>query len=192
VPGCDHAGISTQSVVEKMLWKQQRKTRLELGREEFTKLVWNWKGEYHQRINNAQRLMGGSMDWTREAFTMDENLSAATLETFCRLHDEGYIYRSSRLVNWCTHLRTALSGLEVENKEIPGRTMLDVPGYDRKVEFGVLTFFKYPIDGTDLTIEVATTRPETMLGDSGIAVSPGDTRYTHLVGKFARHPFTNR
>ncbi|KAL2131996.1 hypothetical protein VTI74DRAFT_4328 [Chaetomium olivicolor] len=192
VPGCDHAGISTQSVVEKMLWKKQKKTRLELGREEFTKLVWEWKGEYHQRINNAQRLMGGSMDWTREAFTMDENLSAATMETFCRLHDEGYIYRSSRLVNWCTHLRTALSSLEVENKEISGRTMLDVPGYDRKVEFGVLTYFKYPIDGTDLTIEVATTRPETMLGDSGIAVSPGDTRYTHLVGKFARHPFTDR
>ncbi|KAK4102743.1 hypothetical protein N658DRAFT_514888 [Parathielavia hyrcaniae] len=192
VPGCDHAGISTQSVVEKMLWKKQKKTRLELGREDFTKLVWEWKGEYHQRINNAQRLMGGSMDWSREAFTMDENLSAATLETFCRLHDEGYIYRSSRLVNWCTHLRTALSSLEVENKEISGRTMLDVPGYDRKVEFGVLTHFKYPIDGTDLTIEVATTRPETMLGDSGIAVSPGDTRYTHLVGKFARHPFTDR
>jgi len=192
LPGCDHAGISTQSVVEKMLWKQQKKTRIELGREEFTKLVWEWKGEYHQRINNAQRLMGGSMDWTREAFTMDENLSAATMETFCRLHDEGYIYRSSRLVNWCTHLRTALSSLEVENKDIAGRTMLDVPGYDRKVEFGVLTFFKYPIDGTDLTIEVATTRPETMLGDSGIAVSPGDTRYTHLLGKFARHPFTNR
>jgi len=175
-----------------MLWKQQRKTRIELGREEFTKLVWEWKGEYHQRINNAQRLMGGSMDWSREAFTMDENLSAATMETFCRLHDEGYIYRSSRLVNWCTHLRTALSSLEVENKDISGRTMLDVPGYDRKVEFGVLTYFKYPIDGTDQTIEVATTRPETMLGDSGIAVSPGDARYTHLVGKFARHPFTDR
>ncbi|AEO65019.1 uncharacterized protein THITE_2111516 [Thermothielavioides terrestris NRRL 8126] len=192
VPGCDHAGISTQSVVEKMLWKKQRKTRLELGREEFTKLVWEWKGEYHERINNAQRLMGGSMDWSREAFTMDENLSAATMETFCRLHDEGYIYRSNRLVNWCTHLRTALSSLEVENKEISGRTMLEVPGYDRKIEFGVLTYFKYPIDGTDLTIEVATTRPETMLGDSGIAVSPGDPRYAHLVGKFARHPFTDR
>ncbi|KAJ4298469.1 Valine--tRNA ligase, mitochondrial [Collariella sp. IMI 366227] len=192
VPGCDHAGISTQSVVEKMLWKKEKKTRIELGRDEFTKLVWEWKGEYHERINNAQRLMGGSMDWTREAFTMDKNLSAATMETFCRLHDEGYIYRSSRLVNWCTHLRTALSSLEVENKEITGRTMLDVPGYDRKVEFGVLTYFKYPIDGTDLTIEVATTRPETMLGDSGIAVSPGDERYTHLVGKFARHPFTDR
>ncbi|KAK5654450.1 hypothetical protein OQA88_7361 [Cercophora sp. LCS_1] len=192
LPGCDHAGISTQSVVEKMLWKKEKKTRLDLGRETFTKLVWDWKTEYHQRINNAQRLMGGSMDWSREAFTMDENLSAATMETFCRLHDEGLIYRSDRLVNWCTQLNTALSNLEVENKEITGRTLLDVPGYDKKVEFGVLTYFKYPIEGSEETLEVATTRPETMLGDSGIAVNPEDTRYTHLVGKFARHPFTNR
>ncbi|KAK1782807.1 tRNA synthetases class I-domain-containing protein [Copromyces sp. CBS 386.78] len=192
VPGCDHAGISTQSVVEKMLWKKEKKIRQELGREKFTDLVWEWKGEYHRRINNAQKLMGGSMDWEREAFTMDKNLTAATMETFCRLHDEGLIYRSNRLVNWCTHLNTALSGLEVENKEITGRTLLDVPGYDKKVEFGVLTHFKYQIDGSEETIEVATTRPETMLGDTGIAVNPEDPRYTHLVGKFARHPFVDR
>ncbi|OXV05687.1 hypothetical protein Egran_06547 [Elaphomyces granulatus] len=192
LPGCDHAGISTQSVVEKALWKKEKKTRLDLGREQFTRLVWDWKDEYHQRINNAQRLMGGSMDWSREAFTMDEKLTAATMEAFCRLYDEGYIYRSSRLVNWCTHLNTALSTLEVENKDISGRTLLSVPGYEKKVEFGVLTFFKYPIDGTTETIEVATTRPETMLGDSGIAVHPNDSRYAHLVGKFARHPFTDR
>ncbi|KAK0703065.1 tRNA synthetases class I-domain-containing protein [Lasiosphaeria miniovina] len=192
VPGCDHAGISTQSVVEKMLWKKEKKTRIDLGREDFTKLVWEWKDDYHKRINNAQRLMGGSMDWTREAFTMDENFTAATKENFCRLYEEGLIYRSDRLVNWCTHLNTALSGLEVDNKNINGRTMLDVPGYDKKVEFGVLTYFKYPIEGEDQTIEVATTRPETMLGDSGIAVNPEDPRYTHLVGKFARHPFTDR
>jgi len=175
-----------------MLWKKEKKTRLDLGRESFTKLVWDWKGEYHQKINNAQRLMGGSMDWSREAFTMDENLTAATMETFCRLHDEGLIYRSDRLVNWCTKLNTALSNLEVENKEITGRTLLEVPGYEKKVEFGVLTYFKYPIEGSEETLEVATTRPETMLGDSGIAVNPEDTRYKHLVGKFARHPFTNR
>jgi len=192
LPGCDHAGISTQSVVEKMLWRKEHKTRLDLGREEFTKLVWNWKGEYHEKINNAQRLMGGSMDWSREAFTMDPNLTAATMETFCRLHEDGLIYRSDRLVNWCTKLNTALSNLEVENKEISGRTLLEVPGYDKKVEFGVLTYFKYPIDGSEEFLEVATTRPETMLGDSGIAVNPEDTRYQHLVGKFARHPFTNR
>ena len=123
---------------------------------------------------------------------MDEKLTAATMEAFCRLYDEGYIYRSSRLVNWCTHLNTALSTLEVENKDISGRTLLSVPGYEKKVEFGVLTFFKYPIDGTTETIEVATTRPETMLGDSGIAVHPNDLRYAHLAGKFARHPFTDR
>ncbi|KAI1129444.1 tRNA synthetases class I-domain-containing protein [Nemania abortiva] len=192
VPGCDHAGISTQSVVEKMLWRKESKTRIELGREAFTKLVWDWKDEYHQRINNAQRLMGGSMDWSREAFTMDENCTRATMESFCRLHDEGLIYRSDRLVNWCTNLQTALSSLEVENKEIPGRTLLDVPGYDRKVAFGEMTYFKYPIEGTDLFVEVATTRPETMLGDTGIAVHPDDKRHAHLVGKYARHPFTDR
>jgi len=120
---------------------------------------------------------------------MDENLSAAVAETFVRLHEEGYIYRSNRLVNWCVEMNTALSNLEVDNKELDGRTLLDVPGYDRKVEFGVIVHFKYEIDGSDETIEVATTRPETMLGDSGIAVHPDDARYSHLVGKNAKHPF---
>lgn len=175
-----------------MLWRKEQKTRHDLGREKFTRLVWDWKDEYHKSINNAQRLMAGSMDWSREAFTMDEKLTTATMETFCRLYDEGYIYRSNRLVNWCTSLNTALSTLEVENKEIAGRTLLSVPGYDKKVEFGVLTFFKYPINETTETVEVATTRPETMLGDSGIAVHPDDSRYKHLVGKSARHPFTDR
>ena len=172
-----------------MLWKRERKTRQDLGREQFTNLVWNWKDDYHKRINNAQRLMGGSMDWSREAFTMDQNLSRATIEAFCRLHAKGYIYRSSRLVNWCTTLNTALSTLEVENIDITGRTKIDVPGYDRKIEFGVLTTFRYRIQGADEYIEVATTRPETMLGDSGIAVHPDDSRYSHLVGQFAVHPF---
>jgi valyl-tRNA synthetase len=143
---------------------------------------------------------------------MDENLSRAVTETFCRLHDEGLIYRANRLVNWCTKLQTALSNLEVDNKEIERKTLLvcssipndaplmdvggwtryadcsqEVPGYDRKVEFGVLTFFRYEIDGSSgETITVATTRPETMLGDSGIAVHPKDERYTHLVGKCTR------
>jgi len=193
VPGCDHAGISTQSVVENMLWKREKKTRHDLGREAFTERVWEWKDEYHQRINNAQKLMGGSMDWSRERFTMDENLTAATKEAFCRLHDEGLIYRSNRLVSWCTKLNTALSNLEVENKELTGRTMLSVPGYDKKIEFGVLTHFQYPLNGEpDVKIEVATTRPETMLGDTGIAVHPEDKRYAQFVGKYALHPFTNR
>ncbi|KAI9808401.1 MAG: hypothetical protein M1826_004177 [Phylliscum demangeonii] len=147
---------------------------------------------YHQKINDSQRRMGASFDWSREAFTMDANLCDAVTETFVRLHEEGIIYRANRLVNWCTKLNTAISNLEVDNKELEGRTLLDVPGYDRKVEFGVIVHFQYEIDGSDEKIEVATTRPETMLGDTGIAVHPTDKRFLHLVGKKARHPFIDR
>ena len=192
LPGMDHAGISTQSVVEKMLWKKEGKTRHDLGRKEFTKRVWDWKHEYHANIRNALRRVGGSFDWSREAFTMDPNLSAAVTETFVRLHEEGIIYRANRLVNWCVALNTSLSNLEVENKEVEGRTLLDVPGYERKVEFGVLTHFCYEIDGSTERIEIATTRPETMIGDTGIAVHPTDKRFQHLIGKNARHPFVDR
>jgi len=192
LPGCDHAGISTQSVVENMLWRRQKQTRYDLGRPKFIQTVIDWKEEYHQKINTVLKRMGGSFDWTREAFTMDENLSAAVTETFVRLHEEGIIYRANRLVNWCVKLNTALSNLEVDNKELDGRTLLDVPGYERKVEFGVITYFQYEIEGSDEKIEVATTRPETMLGDSGIAVHPKDERYSHIIGKNARHPFVDR
>jgi valyl-tRNA synthetase len=189
LPGCDHAGISTQSVVENTLWRREKKTRHDLGRKKFVETVWEWKEEYHTKINTVLRNTGCSFDWTREAFTMDENLSAAVTETFVQLHEEGIIYRANRLVNWCSKLNTALSNLEVQNKELTGRTLLDVPGYDKKVEFGIIVHFKYQIDGTEDYIEVATTRPETMLGDTGIAVHPSDERYKHLVGKKARHPF---
>lgn len=189
IPGCDHAGISTQSAVEKMLWKKQRKTRHDLGREKLVGIIWDWKDEKHKNITNQLKRLGGSMDWSREAFTMDENLSLAVRTAFIQLHDEGTIYRANRLVNWCTDLRTSLSNLEVDNIELEGRTLLTVPGYERKVEFGVITYFKYPIKGSDKTIEVATTRPETMLGDTAIAVHPEDPRYTDLVGKYAVHPF---
>jgi valyl-tRNA synthetase len=189
LPGCDHAGISTQSVVENMLWKREQKTRHDLGREKFVSTVWDWKDEYHKKINSVLRKMGGSFDWTREAFTMDPNLTAAVTETFVQLHEEGIIYRANRLVNWCTKLNTAISNLEVDNKELTGRTLLDVPGYDKKVEFGVIVHFQYQIEGSDEKIEVATTRIETMLGDTGIAVHPQDERYKHLVGKNAVHPF---
>lgn len=189
LPGCDHAGISTQSVVENMLWRREQKTRHDLGRPKFVETVWEWKNEYHQRINNALRRLGGSFDWTREAFTMDENFTAAVTETFVSLHEDGSIYRANRLVNWCTKLNTALSNLEVESKELPGRTLLNVPGYEKKIEFGVIVYFQYPIEGSDQMIEVATTRIETMLGDTAIAVHPDDERYKHLVGKRAVHPF---
>ncbi|KAJ5677509.1 Valine--tRNA ligase [Penicillium maclennaniae] len=192
LPGMDHAGISTQSVVEKQLWKKEKKTRHDIGRPAMIKMIWDWKDVYHANIKNALRRVGGSFDWSREAFTMDPNLSAAVTETFVRLHEEGTIYRANRLVNWCVALNTSLSNLEVENKEIEGRTLMDVPGYERKVEFGVLTHFCYEIDGTNERIEIATTRPETMVGDTGIAVHPSDKRYQHLIGKNARHPFCDR
>ncbi|KAI9701638.1 MAG: valine--tRNA ligase [Bogoriella megaspora] len=192
VPGCDHAGIATQTVVEKMLQRREGKSRHDLGRQKFIERVQLWKEDYHNNITRVLKRMGASFDWTREAFTMDENLSVAVMESFVRLHDEGYIYRSNRLVNWCVQLNTALSNLEVDNKELEGRTLLDVPGYERKVEFGVITHFCYPLEEGGGKIEVATTRPETMLGDTGIAVHPDDKRYKHLVGKNAKHPFVDR
>ncbi|KAI0791363.1 tRNA synthetases class I-domain-containing protein [Abortiporus biennis] len=194
VPGFDHAGISTQSVVEKRLYKATGKTRHDLGREKFLETVWEWKNDYQNRITNQLHRLGGSYDWDRVAFTMDEKLSRAVLENFCRLHEDGIIYRANRLVNWCVHLNTTLSNLEVDQKQITGRTFLNVPGYDakEKFEFGVLTSFAYPIENSDEKIIVATTRPETMLGDTAIAVHPNDPRYTHLHGKFAKHPFLDR
>ncbi|KAI0086782.1 tRNA synthetases class I-domain-containing protein [Irpex rosettiformis] len=194
VPGFDHAGISTQSVVEKRLYKSTGKTRHDLGREEFLKTVWDWKNDYQTRITKQLHRLGGSYDWTRVAFTMDERLSKAVIETFCRLHEDGILYRANRLVNWCVRLNTTLSNLEVDQKQLEGRTLLSVPGYDpkEKFEFGVITSFAYPIENSDEKIIVATTRPETMLGDTAIAVHPNDPRYTHLHGKFAKHPFLDR
>ncbi|KAF2163967.1 hypothetical protein M409DRAFT_25741 [Zasmidium cellare ATCC 36951] len=193
VPGCDHAGISTQSVVENMLYNRRNgMTRHDLGRPKFVETVWEWKEEYHTKLNKVLKRLGGSMDWSREAFTMDENLSAAVRQTFVQMHEEGLIYRANRLVNWCCKLTTALSTIEVDQKELEGSTKIDVPGYDKKIEFGSIWNFKYPIDGTNETIEVATTRPETMLGDTGVAVHSTDERYKHLIGKFVKHPFVDR
>ncbi|KAG8886997.1 hypothetical protein FRB98_000680 [Tulasnella sp. 332] len=201
LPGFDHAGISTQSVVEKRMWKLEKKTRHDLGRQKFVEQVMVWKEDYQERITNQMKRLGGSYDWDRVAFTMNESLSSAVVEAFCRLHEEGIIYRANRLVNWCVQLQTTISNLEVDQKQLTGRTMLNVPGYDpkEKFEFGAITSFAYPIEGSDLftapwssldeRIIVATTRPETMLGDTAIAVHPSDPRYTHLHGKFATHPF---
>lgn len=193
VPGCDHAGISTQSVVENMLYNRRNgMTRHDLGRPKFLETVEEWKEDYHMRINKVLKRLGGSMDWSREAYTMSPTFSAAVRQTFVQLHDEGLIYRANRLVHWCTKLNTALSNIEVDQKELEGSTKIDVPGYDKKIEFGSIWNFKYQIDGSDETIEVATTRPETMLGDTGVAVHPKDERYQHLLGKKVKHPFVDR
>lgn len=189
VPGFDHAGIATQSVVEKQVWAKEKKTRYDYGREKFVEKVWEWKEEYHQRIKTQVKKLGASCDWTREQFTLNPEYYDAVVENFVRLHEDGTIYRALRLVNWSVQLNTAISNLEVDNKNIAGRTLLSVPGYTDKVEFGVLTLFSYQVDGSDEKLTVATTRPETIFGDTGVAVHPKDPRYTHLHGKFVLHPF---
>lgn len=192
VPGTDHAGIATQTVVEKKVAKEQGKTRHDLGREAFLQEVWKYVDEYGGRIVNQLRRLGSSVDWDRQVFTMDEKRSAAVKEAFVRLHAEGLIYRDNRLVNWCCRLKTAVSDIEVDYIDIPKRTLLSVPGYDSLVEFGAITSFAYPFEDGTGEIVVATTRPETMLGDTAVAVHPEDPRYTSLHGKFVVHPVNGR
>uniref|UniRef100_A0A6P7G8H9 valine--tRNA ligase n=1 Tax=Diabrotica virgifera virgifera TaxID=50390 RepID=A0A6P7G8H9_DIAVI len=144
------------------------------------------------RIYHQLKKMGASYDWDRAAFTMDPKLCKAVVEAFVRLHDDGTIYRSNRLVNWSCTLKSAISDIEVDKVELPGRTFLSVPGYDEKVEFGVLVHFAYQVEGSDEKLIVATTRVETMLGDTAVAVHPDDERYTHLHGKYVTHPFCDR
>ncbi|GAK32216.1 valine--tRNA ligase [alpha proteobacterium Q-1] len=174
-PGVDHAGIATQMVVERQL-AAEGLDRREMGREAFLERVWQWKEESGGTIVNQLKRLGSSADWSRSRFTMDEGLSQAVLKVFVHYYREGLIYRDKRLVNWDPKFRTAISDLEVEPREVDG----------------FFWHFAYPIDGTDETITVATTRPETMLGDSGVAVHPDDERYTHLIGKQVRLPLTDR
>ncbi|MCP1726189.1 valyl-tRNA synthetase [Natronospira proteinivora] len=174
-PGSDHAGIATQMVVERQL-NAEDKTRHDLGREAFVERIWEWKEKSGGTIQNQLRRMGASLDWSRERFTMDEGLSKAVREVFVRLHSEGLIYRGKRLVNWDPVLHTALSDLEVESEE----------------ESGHLWHFKYPLSDGSGHVSVATTRPETMLGDTAVAVHPEDERYQSLIGKTIRLPITGR
>jgi valyl-tRNA synthetase len=190
LPGTDHAGIATQSVVEKLLFKKEGKTRHDLGREEFLRRVWEWKEDKGSHIQAQSTRMAASLDWSREFFTMDDKLSRAVSEAFCRFYEQGKMFRDVRLVNWSSYLRTALSDLEVDYEEITKRTLLPIPGTTDKVEVGVITVFKYPIKGRDGEfVSVATTRLETMLGDVAVAVHPEDPRYMHLIGSQLVHPF---
>lgn len=180
--GTDHAGIATQMVVERKIEREENKTRYDYGREAFIEKIWQWKGESGGNISQQMRRLGNSVDWERERFTMDEGLSNAVKEVFVRLHDEGLIYRGKRLVNWDPKLHTAISDLEVENKEKKGH----------------LWHFRYPLangektaDGLDY-LEIATTRPETLLGDTAVAVHPDDERYQSLIGKSVILPLVNR
>lgn len=192
VPGCDHAGIATQTVVEKMIMAKEKKTRHDYGREAFVNKVWEWKEEYGGKIYHQLRKLGSSLDWDREAFTMNEKLSRAVQEAFIRMANMGLIYRATRLVNWCPKLNSAISDIEVDYINIENRTARSVPNHKNKVDFGYLTSFAYKVEGSDEEIVVATTRLETMLGDTAVAVHPDDPRYKHLHGKKLVHPFVDR
>uniref|UniRef100_A0A6Q2ZNU4 valine--tRNA ligase n=1 Tax=Esox lucius TaxID=8010 RepID=A0A6Q2ZNU4_ESOLU len=189
-PGCDHAGIATQVVVEKKLMRERGMSRHDLGRDQFIQEVWKWKNEKGDRIYHQLKKLGSSLDWDRACFTMDPKLSYAVQEAFIRLHEDGVIYRSKRLVNWSCTLNSAISDIEVDKRELTGRTLLPVPGYKDKVEFGVLVSFAYKIEGSDEEVIVATTRIETMLGDTAVAVHPADPRYQ--VSTMVVHPFCDR
>eukprot|EP01114_Cavostelium_apophysatum_P004351 TRINITY_DN1456_c0_g1_i1.p1 TRINITY_DN1456_c0_g1~~TRINITY_DN1456_c0_g1_i1.p1 ORF type:complete len:1062 (+),score=371.97 TRINITY_DN1456_c0_g1_i1:313-3498(+) len=194
VPGMDHAGIATQVVVEKKIQKEQNITRHDLGREKFVEKVWEWKKDYGGKIVSQLQRLGSSLDWEREVFTMDEKRSKAVTEAFVRFFESGKIYRDTRLVNWCCKLKSAISDEEVDMIKLEKRTKMRVPGHDqsKEYEFGVLVEFAYKVDGSDEEIIVATTRIETMLADTAVAVHPNDTRYKHLHGKFLVHPFHDR
>jgi valyl-tRNA synthetase len=175
VPGMDHAGIATQNVVERQL-ASEGIDRHRLGRDAFIERVWKWKAEYGGRIIHQLKRLGASCDWSRERFTLDEGLSRAVIEVFVTLYEQGLIYRDNRLINWCPRCHTALSDIEVEHEEFEGK----------------LTFIKYPLSDGSGHVTVATTRPETMLGDTAVAVNPDDERYGKLIGKYISLPLTGR
>ena len=177
MPGYDHAGLATQIKVEEVLKKEEGKTRYDLGREEFIKRVWEWKDKYGDRIIEQLKSLGVSCDWERKRFTMDEGCSQAVREVFVSLYEKGLIYQGSRITNWCVNCNTALSDIEVEHED----------------DAGNLWYVRYPVVGeADTYLTIATTRPETMLGDTAVAVNPEDPRYGHLVGKMLQLPLTDR
>ena len=192
LPGTDHAGIATQVVVEKKIKKDRGQSRHDLGREEFIKEVWKWKETSGGIINNQLRRLGASLDWSRNCFTMDEKLSKAVKEAFLRMHAKKLIYRAQRLVNWDAQLKSAVSDLEVDYITFEAPEKISVPGYDRKVDFGMFWEWAYQVDGSKDEIVIATTRPETMFGDTAVAVHPDDPRYTAFHGKSLVHPVTGR
>ena len=176
IPGTDHAGIATQARVEDHIRSTEGKTRHDLGREEFLRRTWAWKDDYGDQILNQLKKLGASLDWQRERFTMDEGCSRAVREVFVRLFEKGLIYQGHYSVNWCPHCATTLSDIEVEHQDDQGK----------------LYHVKYPFSDGSGFIQVATTRPETMLGDTAIAVNPADERYAHLVGQTVIVPLVDR
>ncbi|KAI8050617.1 tRNA synthetases class I-domain-containing protein [Syncephalis plumigaleata] len=197
IPGTDHASIATQTIVEKQLWKEHKKRRMDMTRDEFLSHVWQWKNQCGDRIFQQLRRVGASLDWTHTYFTMDDTRSLAVNMAFCRLYNDGLIYRDTRLVNWCCALRTVISDIEIDYEDINGRTLVSVPNQSKPVEFGVLHQIAYPVETNSNSNDmreliVGTTRLETILADCALAVHPDDIRYKDYIGHHVRHPITQQ
>lgn len=176
LPGTDHASIATEVRILDKIYREEGRSKEDMTREEFLDRAWQWKEEYGGAIVNQMKKLGNSCDWRRERFTMDEGCNKAVIEVFVRLYEEGLIYRGTRLINWCSDCGTTLSDAEVDHEDV----------------HGAFYSVSYPIEGSDERLIIATTRPETMLGDTAIAVHPDDDRYRHLVGKYAILPLVGR
>ncbi|KAM9969948.1 hypothetical protein ACTFIR_001786 [Dictyostelium discoideum] len=192
VPGLDHSGIATQVAVEKELQVKQGKTRFDLGREKFLEQVFQWTDQYSGNINNQLKVTGSSLDWSRSVFTLDEQRNDAVQTAFIRMFEMGLIYRSTRLVNWCPYLQSVISDIEVDHKVIEKPTMLKLKSRKKSVEVGAIHNIAYMMEDPMLApLIVSTTRPETIFGDTGLAIHPLDERYKDYHGKFAIHPFNH-
>lgn len=209
-PGCDHAGIATQVIVEKKVKEQRNLDRHQLGRDKFLSEIWKWKDEKESTIFEQMKRLGSSLQWDKAVFTMDpvnsdfllpitislllfvsffQNMTRAVNEAFIRLYDCGKIYRKESLVNWSCQLQSAISDIEVEHRTVDGATPMQIPGYEQPVQFGLLYQFAYKLaDNSGEEIVVSTTRPETILGDTAVAVHPDDVRFSKFIGRFSYHP----
>lgn len=191
IPGTDHAGIATQVVVERQLMATENKTRHDIGREAFTEKIYEWQNIKQANIKHQIKKIGASLDWSHDYFTMDKNFTNAVEHSFIKLFDDGLIYRANRIVNWCCTLQSTISDIEINYIDVKEKCKLSVPGYGRKIEFGVQIEFAYKVVDSDIELIIATTRIETMMGDTAVAIHSNDMRYKHLVGQHVIHPFRN-
>ncbi|DBA02926.1 TPA: hypothetical protein N0F65_005953 [Lagenidium giganteum] len=191
IPGLDHAGIATQSVVERKLMKEKAQTKDDLGRDAFVGEVWKWNEQYGGRILDQIDHLGATVDKQQHYFTLDDTRSKAVIDAFVRLYDQGLVYRRRRMVNWCPTLKTAISDIEVDSEQLTQPTLKVLPGHSQPVEFGVMHRIHYKLADSDETLLVDTTRPETIFGDVAVAIHPDDERYKRYHGKHVLHPFTN-
>ena len=191
IPGFDHAGIATQMMIEKQIWANERKTRFDIGKTEFLVRAQEWTRLRTEEIKFQLDKLGCSFNYDLEYFTLSEPMSKAVTEAFIRLFNANMIYRDKRMVNWSFYLQSTLSDIEVKHLQIDGRTDLSIPGFDEKVTFGLMHKVKYPIEGSNEAIQVATTRLETIFGDVAVAVHPSDSRYLNFIGKRVINPLTD-